>query len=156
DDDRPGEVLYRVDLHVLVDVEVGLDRHVLARHGAAGEELPFVPLEVHQGEAARLTQVHLAVEFVDLAGRAGAVGTAVWQPHPGAQTGIEDRLVLGALDLAADGFDGDRVGGHGVLLGAGRRGRGLGQAATRVPMTSLWPMPSSLSVLSSCGSKGAP
>ncbi|MPM30199.1 hypothetical protein SDC9_76747 [bioreactor metagenome] len=138
-DDRAGEVLHREDLQLLLDVDVGLDRHVALRAGAAGEGLALLALEVHQREARGGAVVDLAVEDLHLAGRTGAVGAGVRQPHTGPQAGLEDGLVVGDLDLAAERFNGDGV-AHGVpavlsvrRAGAydGVGGKGSGPKGTR-------------------------
>src|SRR5699024_6904704 len=111
------------------------------------------PRRVHEREAARLAEVDIALELVQLAGRACGVGAAVRQPDPRAQPGFEDGLVLVALDLAADRLDGDGGRAHGDTPGGAR---GAGRAATRVRMTSLCGTRSSVSVWSSRGSKTSP
>ena len=116
--DGADVVLDRMHLDVLVDVDVGLDDDVGARLGAAGEQLALVALEVHERERARVTVVDVAVEHLALARRARAVGARVRQPDAVAEAGVEDGLVLAALDLTTEWLDGDRERLHSGSFGS--------------------------------------
>jgi hypothetical protein len=115
---RADIVLDRIHLEVLIDVDLGLDRHITARARAARQGLALVALDVQEGKAARVPVVDVAVEHITHAAGAGAVGVGVRQPDPGAQAGVEDRLVIAADDLATQRLDGhdERLGHHTSLL----------------------------------------
>ncbi len=88
------EVLQRQELRIGVFVDLGLDHQVGLRRGAAGEDLAFVALEVHQREVGGLAVLALAFEHLHLAGAADAVAAGVRQPDAGAQAGVQHGLAV--------------------------------------------------------------
>jgi len=110
--ERPGEVADGVDVHTLVKVDLTLDGQVTPWPGHTDQCRAFVSFAFQQGVRGRVAQVEVTVQHLRLARAAGAVSAGVRQPHALSQAGIEHGLVLAALDLNTERFNGDDVGAH--------------------------------------------
>ena len=101
------EVLERQVTRIGVFVDLGFDDEVGCGSGAAGEDLAFVALEIHEGEAGSVAMVVLTFEYLHLAGATHAVAAGVRQPDTGAQAGVEHGLALARGHALAEWLDGD-------------------------------------------------
>ena len=88
---------------VVVGVEVQqLDDQVLLGHRAAQQRVAVRLLRLGQGEGGVRLQHDLPLQQVGLAGRALALAAAVHEVVAVPERGVEDRLLLVAVDLLAD------------------------------------------------------
>lgn len=93
---------------VLVEVQQ-LDRAVAVCMRFAQQHIPFLHLGVVTGERGVVSHLDVALEDIGFAGRTAALPAAVHEVDALTERCIEDVLVLGYLDLDADGFEVDAV-----------------------------------------------